>query len=66
MLITAGIDTVVRDAVWNGEYPVVFPEDREAIEQLLLQQPREKRNWSGETLDELCAKRCHCSRRRSR
>jgi hypothetical protein len=65
MLVTPGIDTVVCDSVCNGEYPVVFPEDREAIEQL-LQQPREKRNWSGETLDELCAKRCHCSRRRSR
>ncbi len=40
MVVTPGIDTVVCASDCNGEYPVVFPEDREEIERLVLELPR--------------------------
>ena len=53
MVVTAGIDTVVCASDCNGEYPVVFPEDREEIERLVLELPPEEWFWNGETLDQL-------------
>ncbi len=61
MMVTPGIQTFVCLGSCGNEYPVVFPDDREAIEELLLRQPRQNRNWSGETLEELRTKLAQAS-----
>jgi hypothetical protein len=66
MVVTPGIDTVVCLSDCNGEYPVVFPEDREEIERLVLELPPKERSWKGETLDQLREKLDEANRRRAR
>jgi len=65
MVVTPGIDTVACLSDCNGEYPVVFPDDREEIERLVLELPPEQRIWKGETLDQLREKLAEISRLRA-